>query len=165
MGWWLLGRVTRGPSHPCVCRPHSPLQALAILGTRWEGKMEGARCQERSGGLLDPPVGFLLLSLCLSEASPAFLLIFLFSVSLSLGDAVPVKFHFLSFFLSLFLCVSIHFCLCCFSLCMYVCLSSFSVHPFPPLLLSSPQTPAALAAHAVIWPSGDIQRGPLAKVT
>ena len=81
-------------------------------------------------------VFFFYHSVCLSEASPAFLLISLFSVSPSLGDSVPVKFHFLSFLLSLslslslFLCVSIHFCLCGFSLYMYVCLSSFSVH-FP----------------------------------
>ena len=144
MGWWLLGRVTTGPSHPCVCRPHSPLQALAIVGTRWEGRMEGARCQEGSGGLLDPPAGFLLLSLCLSEASPAFLLIFLFSVSPSLGDAVPVKFHFLSFFLSLFLCVSIHFCLCCFSLCMYVYGSRFPAFQHPAYSVINPNLPHSL---------------------
>ena len=59
MGWdGCRGGWTRGPSCPCVCRPHSPLQALAIVGTCCEGRMEGARCQERSGGLLDSPCRF-----------------------------------------------------------------------------------------------------------
>lgn len=70
------------------------------------------------------------------------------------------------------LCLSVSLCLYSFLfllffsmyVCMYVSLPSLSIH-FPPLLLPSPQTPAALAAHAPIWSSGDIQRGPLAKVT
>ena len=114
-------------------------------------------------------VFFFYHSVCLSEASPAFLLISLFSVSPSLGDSVPVKFHFLSFLLSRSLSLSVSLCLYSFLslwfFSIYVCMSLFLLCSFPPLPLSSPQTPAALAAHALIWPSGGIQRGPLAKAT
>lgn len=152
------------------------LPPLILLSKHWllwepagnEGCREPAAKKGQEGCSIFP-AGFLLYhSVCLSEASPAFLLISLFSVSPSLGDAVPVKFHFLSFFLSLSLCFSVSLFISVSAVflyvCMYVSLPSLSIH-FPPLLLPSPQTPAALAAHAPIWSSGDIQRGPLAKVT
>lgn len=69
MGW--SGMVVAGEGGlgallaPVFAAPHSPLQALAIVGTCWEGRMQGASCQEGSGGLLDFPCRLSSLSLCL----------------------------------------------------------------------------------------------------
>ena len=104
-------------------------------------------------------VFFFYHSVCLSEASPAFLLISLFSVSPSLGDSVPVKFHFLSFLLSLSLSLSLCFSVSLFIsvsvvflyICMYVSLPSLFISPTTPVFPTNSCCPCCPCSDLAIW--------------
>lgn len=170
-GCW--GGWTRGPSRPPVfAAPHSPSPSTGYCGNLLGRKDAGASCQEGSGGSPDLPCRLSSLSLCLPlKPPPAFLLISLcfFLGCPSLGDAVPVKFH---FFPSSSLCLSVSLCLYSFLsllffsmyVCMYVSLPSLSPsishYLCLPHKLLLPLLPMPRSGHL-----GIIQRGPLAKVT
>lgn len=149
---WLKPTKLGVPLLPVSAAPTLPPSSACCgkwLGQRLEGRLGQKEAGAEKGHEPSwiPPAGFFLfsLALCLSSASPVFLLIFLCLPHLSLSVTLFL-FPFLSF-PSFCLCLSASLSIFISAVFLSVPLSPFSVQPSPPRPLPSSQSLVTLAAY------------------